>query len=166
MFSRRDLLIVVMSTTLAPEENLVSLVYVSSGTRQMDDSEILDILRASRNKNARLQITGMLLYKDGNFLQVLEGREEALSELMGYIERDNRHRGVITLLKKPLAQRQFPDWSMAFKNLSKLSPEDLGANSDFSIHRLRTSGSGPVRSDATSFCFTSKPTCATNCPSA
>ncbi len=120
-----------MSTTSTAEQNLVSLVYISSGVRKMEDSEILEILRSSRTNNARLNITGMLLYKDGNFLQVLEGTEEALSKLVAHIEKDGRHRGVITLLKKPIAERQFPDWSMAFKNLSKLSPEDLGANSDF-----------------------------------
>ncbi len=73
----------------------------------------------------------MLLYKDGNFLQVLEGSDTSVTELMETVERDNRHRGVLVLTKKPIQERQFPNWSMAFKNLGALSDEDKVAFSPF-----------------------------------
>ena len=120
-----------MSQITEQEPGLVSLVYVSSGVRQFNKQEVLDILQASRRNNARLRITGILLYQDGNFMQVLEGTEQDLSELMHSIERDQRHRGVIVLLKKAIRERQFPHWSMAFKDLSELPPEDAAAFSPF-----------------------------------
>ena len=110
---------------------LHSLVYVSSGVRQFADDDILQILRSSQRNNTRRQVTGMLLYKDGNFLQVLEGEAGQLNSLMQYIEQDERHRCVITLVNKQITERQFPNWSMAFRNLDALSPQDAAAYSPF-----------------------------------
>lgn len=120
-----------MSARPGKDSQLVSLVYVSSGVRKLDDSEILDILRTSHRNNERLDITGMLLYKDGNFLQVLEGPEQAVTKLMETVERDSRHRGLIVLTKKPIEERQFARWSMAFQDLGKLSAEDRVGFSPF-----------------------------------
>jgi len=71
-----------MSAPADQDNELVSLVYVSSSVRELDDSEILNILRTSQRNNERRNITGMLLYKDGNFLQVLEGTDRSVTELM------------------------------------------------------------------------------------
>ena len=59
----------------------------------------------------------MLLYKDGNFLQVLEGREAAVIEIAERIHRDPRHRGIITLIEGFENEYQFPEWSMGFCDL-------------------------------------------------
>jgi hypothetical protein len=59
----------------------------------------------------------MLLYKDGNVMQALEGEEGAVRNLYERIGRDPRHRGVQTLLQEPRERRQFPDWSMGFRDL-------------------------------------------------
>ncbi len=120
-----------MSQTAEQEANLVSIVYVSSGVRQFEKQGVIDILQVSRRNNTRLGITGILVYQDGNFMQVLEGTEQDLSELMRSIERDDRHRGVIVLLKKAITERQFPQWSMAFKDLNELPAEDAAAFSPF-----------------------------------
>ena len=63
----------------------------------------------------------MLLYKDGNFMQVLEGDEEAVRGLYARIAADPRHGGEITLQEGFAEGRQFPDWSMGFRDLD--SPE-------------------------------------------
>jgi hypothetical protein len=56
----------------------------------------------------------MLLYKEGNFLQVLEGREAAVRAIAAKIHRDPRHRGIITLIEGFESEYQFPEWSMGF----------------------------------------------------
>jgi hypothetical protein len=94
------------------------LVYVSSAVRPFSPSELTDLLAKCHENNAKLGITGMLLYKDGNFMQVLEGEEEAVRTLYAKIGHDPRHRGLLTLLQGPLAERQFPDWSMGFRDLN------------------------------------------------
>jgi hypothetical protein len=55
---------------------------VSSATRRLSVAELAEILRVSRADNQRDEITEMLLYKDGNIMQVLEGAEEKVSALI------------------------------------------------------------------------------------
>lgn len=97
------------------------LVYVSSASPLFTRAELLHLLETSRRNNVRDGITGMLLYKDGNFMQAIEGEAHAVETLHAKIHRDPRHRGLTTLLKGPLSTRAFPGWSMAFRDLH--SPE-------------------------------------------
>jgi hypothetical protein len=112
-------------------KNLISLVYVSSAVGSLADEEILDILHASRTNNERLGITGMLLYKGGNFMQVLEGPDDSVGTLLRKVERDGRHRGVLQLARKTIEKRSFADWSMAFQNLDSLNAVSHPAYSPF-----------------------------------
>lgn len=99
-------------------DQLLSLIYVSSGTGSLTKIEIEEILTKARNKNASKAISGMLLYKGGNFLQVLEGPEKAVTELLETIRRDVRHDGIIVLHKERIQQRRFQEWAMAFKDVN------------------------------------------------
>ncbi|WP_148575254.1 BLUF domain-containing protein [Nocardioides caldifontis] len=94
-----------------------SLVYVSSATELLDRDELEQFLAVSRRNNAAAGITGMLLYKDGNLMQVLEGEEPAVRETYARIALDARHRGLLVLLEDTVDQRQFEDWTMAFRDL-------------------------------------------------
>jgi hypothetical protein len=96
---------------------MFSLVYVSSVVPAFSPDQLADLLVSSRQSNSDAGITGMLLYKDGNVMQVLEGEELAVQKLYSRIGRDPRHRGLQTLLQGPVEERQFPDWSMGFRDL-------------------------------------------------
>lgn len=87
---------------------------------------MLELLTKSRENNSKAGLTGMLLYKDGNFMQVLEGEEATVRALYEKVHRDPRHRGVITLLQGHVEERQFPDWSMGFQDLN--SPEVIATS--------------------------------------
>ena len=110
---------------------LISLIYVSAATPAFKRSDILEILKASREANGKKGITGMLLYMDGNFMQVLEGEAEVVDELQRKIAKDPRHGGLITLIREPIKTRDFSDWKMAFKDLGALTPEEKAGRSDF-----------------------------------
>src|SRR5262245_17373729 len=110
---------------------MISLIYVSSATRLLSEEELLNLLQLSRSNNEQIEITGMLLYKGGNFMQVIEGPEEAVTALYQKILQDPRHTGIMLLSKEPLKERQFPDWSMGFQNLDKLSPEEIPGYTPF-----------------------------------
>lgn len=105
--------------------SMIQLVYVSSAVRFMNDEELTELLRISRENNARLDITGLLLYKDGNFIQALEGPEEVVLPLYDKICRDRRHTGVMTLVKEPIKTRLFPEWSMGFQNVNQMEAAEL-----------------------------------------
>ncbi len=111
--------------------DLLQLVYVSSATKLLTEEELAELLQAAREKNARLDITGLLLYNDGNFIQALEGPKEAVLKLYETISQDHRHSGVMTLTTQPVAERLFPDWSMGFQNVRTLDAANLPGFSAF-----------------------------------
>ena len=92
-------------------------VYASSAVQLFAPEELLALLETSRRNNAARGVSGMLLYKEGNFLQVLEGREAAVRAITAKIQRDPRHRGIITLIEGFESEYQFPEWSMGFCDL-------------------------------------------------
>jgi hypothetical protein len=94
-----------------------------------------------------LDITGMLLYKDGNFMQALEGEKETGRTLYAKIGRDSRHRGLLTLLPGPLVARQFPDWLMGFRDLNAADVLSMPGYSEFLNTPLTGEefSSGPTR---------------------
>ena len=91
------------------------LIYVSSATFDFTEADLLQLLEQSRDDNRELGITGMLLYKGGNFMRVLEGEREAVTAIFEKIRVDKRHKGVIVVMEDDIEQRQFPEWSMGFK---------------------------------------------------
>ena len=107
------------------------IVYVSSATRLWSRTELFHLLDVCRRNNQRTGITGILLYRDGNFMQAIEGEEPELRNLMRTILLDPRHRDVIPLLDEPVPQREFPEWTMAFRDLERPEYRDLPGFSDF-----------------------------------
>jgi len=95
------------------------LIYVSSAVKLMDDDELLFLLAQSREKNIRLGITGMLLYKAGNFMQMLEGEKQVVLEIYDTITKDDRHKDVITIITGDIKERNFENWTMGFCNMEK-----------------------------------------------
>ena len=97
---------------------MIRLIYVSSATRLMGEDDLIELLDQARNRNERQGVTGMLLYADGNFMQVLEGNEKDVDEIYNKIVNDERNKGHIVIEKESIKKRSFPDWSMGFKNFT------------------------------------------------
>lgn len=100
---------------------LYQLVYGSASTVDFDEEALLELLRVARVNNAKVGVTGMLLYAEGSFMQVLEGEREVVESLFNKIERDARHFETRVLLKVEVEERSFGDWSMGFIHTLKLS---------------------------------------------
>ena len=100
------------------EDRIYTLIYCSRNRLQGDAAEIRrelqGILTAARRHNARLEITGSLLYNAGNFAQILEGPLANIQRLFEKIQHDPRHGEVTVIRSEFAAERQFPNWSMAF----------------------------------------------------
>jgi hypothetical protein len=112
------------------------LLYVSSTSREFPDAELQKILETARRKNGAAGITGMLLYLDGGFLQVLEGDDAAVAAIYADIQRDERHWGARTLLDQG-APRAFAEWSMGFE---RIQPELASISNVFRITRDAIAG--------------------------
>ncbi len=123
---------------ISPAQTLFCLVYVSSATEPFSNEDLLALLTTSRRNNVRDGVTGMLLYRQGNFMQVLEGAEEKVRALHQRIQNDPRHRGLITLLQQRTEARQFGGWAMGFRNLSDPTLPETPGYSDFLNQPRRT----------------------------
>lgn len=93
---------------------MLTVVYSSIATEPFGDDDLAALLATSRDANAAVDVTGVLFSKNGYFLQLLEGPDEAVLDKMRRITADSRHDQVRTLLKEPTTERRFPDWTMAF----------------------------------------------------
>lgn len=97
---------------------LISLVYCSTARRPFTDDELEGLLVVSRVKNDARDITGLLLYRDREFVQILEGDRDDVTGLMSSISRDKRHHDVRVLLEEPIHTRRFENWTMGYQPLS------------------------------------------------
>jgi hypothetical protein len=93
---------------------MIELVYYSVAIPELTPLDISNILNTSRNYNSKNNITGCLLYHNKEFLQILEGEEQTILDLMTKIENDKRHTIITSLVQKNIKERMFSDWSMAF----------------------------------------------------
>jgi|JTFO01.1.fsa_nt_gb hypothetical protein len=100
------------------ETTLYHIVYVSSASHLFSKQELLDLLEKAREKNHQLGVTGLLLYKEGDFIQLIEGDKEAVKSLFTTISADPRHNQTFVLLEEETDRRLFNDWSMGFRDLS------------------------------------------------
>ncbi len=110
---------------------LISLVYTSTATEPIDDAKLLDILTVARRNNKLLDITGMLLHKDGYFIQALEGEQTTVESLYETIKADPRHSRVHKMYSRPIRERSFGNWEMGFNQLSSIDPNALIGYTDF-----------------------------------
>ena len=101
---------------------LIQSVYTSSAIQPMPKSKLYKILADSRVSNKLADVTGLLVYVDGKFLQVLEGEQEVVSALLEKISKDRRHKDVKVVYKTGIERRTFNAWQMAYVSPS---PEEL-----------------------------------------
>jgi len=91
-----------------------AIAYVSSATWNLLDEELEQIVIDSRGRNTESGVTGILLYCDGNFMQYLEGPDDAVLATWERIRRNERHYQINELMNQPVAVREFADWTMGF----------------------------------------------------
>ena len=81
------------------------------------DQTIEEIVAEAQLRNITNGITGVLFYHDGKFIQIIEGYQTALRDLIERIERDPRHGELHFFLDEQILNRTCPEWSMVSINL-------------------------------------------------
>ncbi|GGF13682.1 hypothetical protein GCM10011383_26140 [Hymenobacter cavernae] len=81
----------------------------------MTESQLEELLTKARATNTANSLTGVLLYSNGDIMQVLEGEQEMVQHIYEKIRQDIRHRDVSTLADGQIQRRNFSQWSMGFK---------------------------------------------------
>lgn len=103
-----------MSDESIENQSLTQLVYVSAATVPFSQADLDTLLDKARTHNSSKSISGMLLFHEGTFLQVLEGAPEEVDRIYKKIALDTRHDNVLLLASREIDERNFGDWSMAF----------------------------------------------------
>jgi hypothetical protein len=91
---------------------LKSLTYTSRAQLDLGDEDLLAIHESARHFNALNGVTGLLIFDGGRFLQIVEGPEDAVGELVERLRRDTRHSAFEVRDERHVSQRSFPDWAM------------------------------------------------------
>lgn len=110
---------------------LIHCIYSSRAAPGFDEAELPLLLEKARRSNAALDVTGMLLYVEGNFFQVLEGEPGRVDALYERIRHDHRHAQVTRIIHEPIAARDFSDWTMGYASLSIQEAADRAGINDF-----------------------------------
>ncbi len=113
------------------------VVYVSTAVSDFDAATLAALVRHSAEANTLRDVTGVLLFSCGDFMQLLEGPETTIDTLMDRIEADPRHTWVSRLIDEPTDHRLFPDWGMAladFEHPPAASLAEFRVIADFLTH--------------------------------
>jgi hypothetical protein len=94
------------------------IIYLSRVSQKLSSEELVGLLVKARQSNKLAGITGAMVYGEGRFMQILEGEKAAVTGLYERIVADRRHQAILKLVDKPIKERTFLNWSMAFRELS------------------------------------------------
>jgi len=113
---------------------LTQFIYVSAAPDPFTRVDLQELLRRSRMKNQRLEVTGMLLHHAGSFMQVLEGPEWAIEPLVDTLENDPCQSKPTLLLRREISSRNFEDWKLGFVDVTTQSQSPPGFCDYFLSH--------------------------------
>lgn len=104
--------------------SLEHIIYASVAVQDFGAPQLAELLQQARAANERAGLTGMLLHADadGSFFQVLEGEPSAIDRLWQRLHLDKRHSRLTLVVKEPITERAFAEWTMGF---ASVSPEKL-----------------------------------------
>lgn len=104
---------------------IFQLVYISAANKEFTDEELQELLGKARVNNKSLDVSGMLLFHQGSFIQALEGPQNAVEDLYNKISEDKRHTETRVLFRGDLEERDFDSWSMGFYRSTQSAKENL-----------------------------------------
>jgi hypothetical protein len=97
---------------------LSQLVYVSNRKANCNQKEIEKILESCKKNNPPLNITGVLLYSDQKFIQLVEGEYKVINDLYDKIKTDPRHDQTRLISMGPIQAKAFPSWHMGARKIA------------------------------------------------
>jgi hypothetical protein len=97
---------------------LKTLTYTSRARLDLRDEDLAAVHETARHLNALDGISGLLLFDGSRFLQIVEGTEDAIDNLIERLRRDPRHSAFEVRDERYVEQRSFPDWSMELMRVS------------------------------------------------
>ena len=105
---------------------LYHIIYFSKAVRQMNEDDLVQLLKESKDWNDPHQLTGMLVYlqggllskNEGRFMQIIERDKNEIDYIFEKIKKDSRHQQVTVLHYEPINERDFENWLMGFETVN------------------------------------------------
>lgn len=92
---------------------LGTFVYCSRAAEGVDEAEVNRIVELAQRGNRARGITGVLVFGDGVFFQLIEGPPAQIQSLIASLHDDPRHHDVVALDRgEEERERLYPDWEM------------------------------------------------------
>ena len=110
---------------------MFQLIYASRALSAWHAADLQRLLRHAWRTNTERQVTGLLVYNAGNFLQVLEGEQNVVEDLFARIAADERHTDVQVVAQQDVAERHYAQWSMGSVHLEEIAPIDVWTTAQF-----------------------------------
>jgi hypothetical protein len=104
-----------------PSPELIELTYVSQPAEEMSFLGLMRLLYHSYLRNQALGITGVLIFEDQRFGQVIEGPAHSINRLWDKIQKDERHKNVKLINRKIIERRSFLKWTMIFQGNEEIA---------------------------------------------
>lgn len=95
-------------------KDLVELSYLSEAVSDMSFLGLMRLLESARTFNQKNGITGILLYDNQQFGQIIEGERANVMKVWKRIQEDKRHHRVELLEISEISERSFPEWLLRF----------------------------------------------------
>jgi hypothetical protein len=114
---------------------LIHCLYCSASKKaNLSPAELEALLQECRVKNAASDITGILLFQNGSFFQILEGDRTAVDALYDRITLDERHHRTKKIISEPIEAREFAQWTMGYPKITTKELATIPGLSDFFHH--------------------------------
>lgn len=113
--------------------NIRQVVYLSSESSSMCDTELHNLRDEALSNNTRHGVTGLLLYVNKVFMQIIEGPHAEIGRLFDNIQCDKRNQAIVEMFDRSIDDRAFTGWSMGFH-----SPTAADEVSEKGFHNLRS----------------------------
>ena len=104
-------------------KDLVELSYLSEAVSEMSFLGLMRLLESARAFNQKNGITGILLYDNQQFGQIIEGERASIMKVWKRIQEDKRHHRIELLEIREITERAFPDWLLRFYGGETLTKE-------------------------------------------
>lgn len=86
-------------------------LYISKATRDFSHTDIQALVELAIKKNKQMELTGFIRFKNGYFIQYIEGSYDAIQEMKTTLDKDKRH-SILMWLEDVLPVRKFTNWAM------------------------------------------------------
>ncbi len=101
-----------------------AIVYLSTASEDLEEEVIENILKSSKTWNNQNDITGLLLFSEGSFFQIIEGEKNTISELFENIKEDDRHHNIMQIFGKDIHKDAYDGYDSDFiSNYAEYDPE-------------------------------------------